>query len=370
MGEIRIPVSRPLVGDEEVEAVSRVIRSGRYASGPVVAKFENAFAEWNGSIYAVAVNSGTAALHIAMEAIGIGSGDEVVVPPLTFFATVSSVLYLGATPIFADIDQDDLCLSPDSVVDVLTDKTRCILPVHLFGASAKMDRLINIAEKRGISVIEDCAQAHGTTFHGKKVGSIGRAGAFSFFATKHMTTGEGGIITTDDEQVAKAALCLRNHGMEGRDDHIRLAYNNRMTEMGGAMGLVQLAKLDTLNERRIRNSQIILDSVRELDWAIVPVPDGNRTHTYFWCPVMVKPDSGRSIDELKEYLLSHGIGFRHRYVEPLYRQPVLRKVKAQKYDNIYLPVVERIAGNVIGLPNHPGLTEKERNRVIDALRGF
>ena len=157
-----------------------------------MAAFEEAFARWNGSKYAVAVSSGTAALHIAMEAMGIGPGDEVIVPPLTFFATVSSVLYLGATPVFADIDADDLCLSPVSVAEVITDKTRCILPVHLFGASAKMDMLLAIAEEWRIPVLEDCAQAHGTTFDGKKVGAIGKAGAFSFFATKHMTTGEGG----------------------------------------------------------------------------------------------------------------------------------------------------------------------------------
>lgn len=369
MTKITIPVAKPQVGQEEVDAVARVVRSGQYASGPEVAEFEREFAKWNGSEYAVAVSSGTAALHIAMEAIGVSPGDEVIVPPLTFFATVSSVLYLGATPVFADIDGDDLCLSPESVAEVVTEKTKCILPVHLFGASAKMDKLLSVADKHGVPILEDCAQAHGTTFGGRKVGSIGRAGAFSFFATKHMTTGEGGMVTTDDEGLAQAARSLRSHGMEGRDKHIRLAYNNRMTEMGGAMGGVQLAKLDGFNERRIANSKFIHDAARELDWAEIPVPSGNRTHTFFWCPIMVKPESGKCIDNLKQHLLLKGIGFRHRYTEPLYRQPVLADISPE-YAKLNLPNVERIAGNVIGLPNHPGLTSDERNIIVEALRTF
>ncbi|HDQ41908.1 MAG TPA: DegT/DnrJ/EryC1/StrS family aminotransferase [Desulfonatronum sp.] len=365
----KIDVARPFVGEEEAAVVREVLLSGQYTSGKRVRAFEEAFARWNGSQYAVAVSTGTAALHIALEGLGVGPGDEVIVPPLTFFATVSSVLYLRAVPVFADIDPDDLCLYPASVAEKITPRTRAVLPVHLFGAPARMDELLALAEKHGLLVLEDCAQAHGTEFGGRKVGSLGQAGAFSFFATKHMTTGEGGMITTDDPNLADLARRLRSHGMAGRDSHEHLAYNNRMTEMGGAMGLIQLAKLDELNDRRIAHSEYILDRIQDLEWARLPRPRHACKHTYFWCPVIVRPESGRSAEQLKAHLQAQGIGFRHRYAEPLYRQPVIRKLHPEAAEQ-HLPVVESVAGRVIGLPNHPGLGREELDRVVEAVRSF
>ena len=289
-----IQVAAPLVGEDEAKAVREVLLSGRYVSGLKVEAFEKAFAKYIGVQYGVAVNSGTAALHIALEALGVGRGDEVIVPPLTFFATVSSVLYLGAVPVFADIDLDGLCLSPESVLEKITPKTKAIVPVHLFGAAAKMKEFVEIGAEKGIPVLEDCAQAHGSEYSGKRVGGFGAAGAFSFFATKHMTTGEGGMITTNDRKLSELAKTIRNHGMEGRDDHVRLGYNNRMTEMEAAMGLVQLRKLDSFNAARIANSEYLLERIAELPWAVVPTPSGERIkHTYFWCPVMVNEEYGK-----------------------------------------------------------------------------
>jgi len=364
-----IKVAEPIVGEEEAEAVRQVLLSGNYVSGKKVAAFEAAFAEYIGTKYAVAVSNGTSALHIALEAMGIGQGDEVIVPPLTFFATVSSVLYLGAVPVFADLDPDDLCLSPESVKDKITPRTKAILPVHLFGAAAKMDKLLETADRHGIPVLEDCAQAHGTEYKGKKVGGIGRAGAFSFFATKHMTTGEGGMITTDDAGIVKTARIIRSHGMSGRDDHIRLGYNNRMTEMEAAMGLVQLKKLDELNGKRIKNSEYLLSRAKELPWAQIPVPGKVVKHTYFWCPIMVRPDSGKTIQGLKDHLKTNGIEFRQRYQAPLYKQPVMQKIDPA-YAGLRLPNVEKVAGQVIGLPNHPGLTADKLERIVTVLRRF
>jgi len=364
-----INVAKPFVGEDEAEAVRQVLLSGQYASGPKVDDFERAFADYIGTEYAVAVSSGTAALYIALEAMGVGKGDEVIVPPMTFFATVSSVLYLGATPVFADIDLDDLCISPESVKDKFSKKTKAIIPVHLFGASAKMDDLLNIAVSHNIPVLEDCAQAHGTEFNTRKVGSIGVAGAFSFFATKHMTTGEGGMITTSDSNLMEICKTLRNHGMSGRDDHVRLGFNNRMTEMEAAMGLVQLNKLDELNEKRIKNSEYLLDSLRKLHWAHVPVLKSKVKHTYFWCPVMVRQDFGKTIDDFKKHLIKNQIGFRRRYNEPIYKQPVLKKMGLD-YSGLYLPNVEKIAGQVIGLPNHAGLTDTQLARIVDVLIKF
>jgi len=364
-----IKVAIPQVDEREVEAVREVLLSGNYVSGAKVKKFEDRFAEYIGTRYAVAVSNGTAALHIALEAFGISKNDEVIVPPMTFFATISSVLYLGAKPVFADIDIDDLCLSPQSIEDKITSKTKAIIPVHLFGAASKMEGLIQIAQNNNLTIVEDCAQAHGTEYNGEKVGSIGNAGAFSFFATKHMTTGEGGMITTNDENVANQCKIIRSHGMTGRDDHIRLGYNHRMTEMEAAMGLVQLNKLDQFNNKRIENSEYIISAIKELPWAEVPVPTHQVKHTYFWCPLMVKASSGQSIKALKEHLTSQKIGFRQRYIEPLYKQPVLKKLGLD-YSKVHLPNAEKISGNIIGLPNHPGLTRDDLDRIIATIYAF
>jgi dTDP-4-amino-4,6-dideoxygalactose transaminase len=365
-----IKVATPLVGEEEVDAVREVLFSGQYVSGAKVESFEKKFAEYIGVNHAVAVSSGTAALHVALQAIGVSKGDEVIVPPLTFFATVSSVLYVGGVPVFADIDLDDLCLSPEDVEEKVTPRTKAIIPVHLFGAAAKMTALLRLSEKCGIPLLEDCAQAHGTEYGGKKIGGFGAAGAFSFFATKHITTGEGGIITTNHHDLAESAKVIRNHGMMGRDEHVVLGFNNRMTEMEAAMGLVQLKKLDTFNAARIDKSEYLLEEAKKLPWAIVPVPSRKRVkHTYFWCPLMVKESSGKSIEQLKEHLSQNKVGFRQRYQEPLYRQSVLRNV-GMDYSNVSLPNVEKVAGKIIGLPNHPGLTKEDLERIVAVLNSF
>ncbi|MDY6953814.1 MAG: DegT/DnrJ/EryC1/StrS family aminotransferase [Thermodesulfobacteriota bacterium] len=359
----------PHVGEEEVAAVRDVLLSGRYVSGPKVEEFERRFAEFIGSRYAVAVSSGTAALHIALEALGVGKGDEVIVPPLTFFATVSSVLYLGAVPVFADIDSDDLCLSAESSENHITPKTKAIVPVHLFGAAARMDAFAALSSKYDIPIVEDCAQAHGTEHDGNKVGAIGNAGAFSFFATKHMTTGEGGMITTNSGPIAELCKILRNHGMTDRDTHERLGFNNRMTEMEAAMGLVQLEKLNQLNERRISNSLYLMEGIKQLPWARVPLPRYNTKHTFFWCPLIVDPLSDKTVEGLKDHLRENGIGFRHRYSEPLYRQPALKSVGLD-YSKTFFPNVEAVTGRIIGLPNHPGLTQEDLDRIVDVLTTF
>lgn len=365
-----IKVATPNVGEDEVNAVRDVLLSGNYVSGAKVEAFEKRFAEYIGVRHAVAVNSGTAALHIALESMGIGEGDEVIVPPLTFFATISSVLYLRAVPTFADIDLDDLCLSPQSVAAKITPHTKAIIPVHLFGAAAKMDDLILIAKKYKIPILEDCAQAHGTEYKGQKVGSIGKAGIFSFFATKHMTTGEGGAITTNDDEIAEKARLIRNHGMSGRDQHVVLGFNNRMTEIEAAIGLIQLGKLDHLNARRIANSEYLIAELSKLKWAKIPGLNKHDKHTYFWCPLMVDENkSDKKFEDLKTLLRKNKIGFRQRYQEPLYKQAVFQKVGLD-YSRLYLPNVETVAGKILGLPNHPGLSNSELDRILSVLQKF
>ncbi len=376
-----IRVGKPFVGEEEIAAAAEVMRSGRLAAGPRADEFERRFAEYLGCRHVVALNSGTAALHLSLAALGIGPGDEVIVPPLTFFSTVASVLHQGAVPVFADIEETSLCLDPEDVKRRLTSRTRAVLVVHLFGDAADMNGLGEVAAGSGVALIEDAAQAHGTEHRDRKVGGIGDVGVFSFYATKHMTTGEGGALATDRDDLADRARALRNHGMSDADTHRWLGYNYRMPEVAAAIGLVQLGKLETLNAKRIANSRRLLDKIAGMNLPGIRVlPERPHVrHTYFWCPILI--DEGRlgmTAGELAARLLELGVETRSRYREPLYKQPILQPERGShslgrfagtlpRYGELCLPVAERVAGNVLGLPNHPGLGPADLGRVADAL---
>lgn len=374
-----VKVASPLLGDDEYEAVKTVLESGQYVSGARVAEFEQQFADYVGADHAVAVNSGTAAIHAALDAVGIGPGDEVIVPSLTFFSTIAAVIHQAAVPILADISLDNFCLDPDAVARCITPRTRAIMPVHYFGHAAEMDDINAIAGEHQLYVIEDAAQAHGTKYRGRMAGALGDFGAFSFFATKHMTTGEGGAVTTNNAEWAARMRQFRNHGMTGRHDHGLLGYNYRMTEMAAAIGSIQLGKLDSLNAARIRNSEHIIERIKDIPWLQTPKIGSHVKHTYFWCHILIDEEGlGFSTQELIERLREAGIETRNRYVEPLYRQPVLTKnippiLKLSAGDNLpdysslHHPGAERAAGKIIGLPNRPDMTEEEINAVVDAL---
>lgn len=379
-----IKVAVPLVGEDEIAAVADVLRSGRYVQGPRVKEFEEEFAAYIGTKYAIATNSGTAALHIAQAAMGIGPGDEVIVPALTFFSTVTSVIHNNAIPVFSDIDSQIYCLDPGDVKKRITKRTRAVIPVHLYGHPAEMDQIVEIAHAHDLSVIEDAAQAHGAEYRGRKVGSIGEAGCWSFYATKNITTGEGGMITTDDSALAEKARMIRNHGMSSRDDHEVLGYNYRMNEIAAAIGLVQLSKLDKLNEIRTRNSQYLLKELESVDWLEPAQQESYVKHAFFWCPVRVYEERlGMTTKDLVVTLRERGVEVRHRYVAPLYKQPMLLKQKAYPkkcpfscpfygkeidYSRFSCPNTERIAGKMIGLPNHPGLKKEELDKIILTIR--
>lgn len=380
-----IKVAEPLIGKEEIDAVSEVLLSGMYVSGKKVKAFEERFAAYLDVKHAIAVSNGTAALHTALAALNIGPGDEVVAPAMTFFSTITAILHQNAVPVFADVDEN-YCLDPDSFQKVITPLTKAVIPVHLFGHPAQMDRILEICEKHGIHVVEDCAQAHGAAFKGKKVGGIGTVGAFSFFATKNITTGEGGMITTNHDEIAKQARLIRSHGMINRDDHIVLGYNYRMTEMEGALGLVQLSRLDEFNTARNANSLYLLERLKNVPWLHIQDIKSHITHAWFWCPIRIDEEkSGKSTMEFVSYLHENGIGVRHRYQEPLYKQEMLLKQRfypkgcplscpfyqnKQDYEKIYLENAEQFAGKLVGLPNHPKLTKDQLNRIIDIVTSF
>ena len=382
-----IKVSVPLTGEEEAAVVKDVILSGNFVSGINVVRFEEEFASYIGVNTAAAVNSGTAALHLALALLDVGPGDEVIVPPLTFMSTITAVFHQNAIPVFADIDKDSFCISPEDIRKRITTRTKAIIPVHLYGNSAEMDEIMCIAEEYNLYVIEDCAQAHGTEYKGKKVGSIGHMGIFSFFATKHMTTGEGGIITSNNEDWIKKARIIRSHGLINRDEHICLGYNYRMNEMAAAMGLVQLSKIDYFNEQRTKNSLFLLKELgrKNSKWFRIPELSKDIKHTFFWCPLIVNTENGFSTKDVVEKLKERGVEVRQRYQEPLYKQKVLQELSAYpngcpftcqpesnipEYKSLNLPNVEALAGNIIGLPNHPGLIKEDLTFIINVVRGL
>ena len=374
-----IKVASPQIGIEEIDAVAEVLLSGNYVSGAKVAEFERQFAAYVGTAHAVAFNSGTASLHAALMASGVGPGDEVVVPALTFFSTITSVIHQNAVPVLADISPDNFSLCPESFERCISPRTRAVIPVHYLGHAAEMDAIRTLAEEKKIAVIEDCAQAHGTTYRGQRVGSIGQIGAFSFFATKHMTTGEGGAATTDSSEWAEKMRMFRNHGMQGRDSHEVLGYNYRMTEIAAAIGIVQLGKMERLNAARVRHSESLISRLTDIPWLTLPSVPGHVGHTYFWCHVLVDEDQlSMTTRDLIGRLREEGVEVRNRYIEPLYKQPlltsnvppILKLVAGDRlpaYGEMFLPNVEAIAGKVIGLPNRPDMTEDEMDRVADVL---
>lgn len=384
MNEKFIKVAVPITGEEEAAAVREVILTGNFVSGKIVKEFEEKFSDYIGVKYAAAVNNGTAALHIALAVLEIGPGDEVIVPPLTFMSTATAVFHQNAIPVFADIDRESFCISPEDVRKRINERTKAIIPVHLFGNSADMDEIMRIAKEYNLYVIEDCAQAHGTQYNGRKVGSIGHIGVFSFFATKHMTTGEGGMITSNNEEWIKKAQIIRSHGMANRDDHVMLGYNYRMNEMAAAMGLVQLNKLDDFNRQRIKNSLYILNKLAEGNskWYRIPKFPENIKHTFFWCPLIIRVDEGYKTSDVVKRLREKGVEVRQRYQEPLYKQKVMldyspyprgcpfacRPEKdVPDYRGMYLPNVELMAGNIIGLPNHPALKIEDMDYIVETV---
>ena len=384
MGETDlIKVAEPCVGEEELAGLKEVLFSGRYLQGPKVKEFENKFADYCTTKYAIATNSGTAALHLALASYGVGPGDEVIVPALTFFSTATSVIHQNAIPIFADIDLETYTIEVEDLEKRITDKTKAIIPVHLYGHPAEMEEINKIAEEHDLVVIEDCAQAHGAEYKGKKVGAIGDCGCFSFFATKNITTAEGGIITTDNKKIVEEAKKIRSHGMIDRDNHSVLGYNYRMNEFEASMGLVQLKKLDKFNSNRKENSLYLYENLKDIKWLKIPNIKPYVEHAFFWCPIQIDEEKlGMSTKHLREQLMEEGVETRHRYNSPLNMQKMLLDKNAYPrgcpfscpfygkkidYSSFSYLNAKNIAGKMLGLPNHPKLKKEDLTKIIQVL---
>ncbi|HUX98107.1 MAG TPA: DegT/DnrJ/EryC1/StrS family aminotransferase, partial [Candidatus Deferrimicrobium sp.] len=299
----------PVMGEEEIDAVVDVLKSKRLSllSGKKVKKFEKEFAKYIGTSDAIAVNSGTAALHVALAAIGIGPGDEIIVPPFTFVATATAVLHQNAIPIFADIDPKTYCINPEEIKKVITPKTKGIIPVHLFGHPADMDPILEIAQKYNLFVIEDACQAHGAEYKGKRVGSIADLGCFSFYESKNMMTGEGGIITTNNPELAEAARLIRHHGEPSWYVYDRLGYNYRMNEMEAALGLVQLKKLEKLNAIRIDFANYLTENLKNVDGIQVPYVSKDVKHVFHAYAPLIEPEKLNVSKDLFLEKLNEGV---------------------------------------------------------------
>jgi dTDP-4-amino-4,6-dideoxygalactose transaminase len=352
-----IPPARPEIGEEEIEAAVRVLRSGMVVQGPEVAGFEDEFAALVDGRHCVAVNSGTSALLLALVGLGIGGGDEVIVPSFTFAATANAVRLTGATPVFADIDPETFCLDPASVSAVIGPRTAAIMPVHLYGHPAAMDEFARLAARHGLAVVEDAAQAHLASLHGRAVGTFGAVAAFSFYPTKNLGgPGDGGMVTTSDARLAERLRLLRSHGSRTAYVHEEIGLNSRLDDLQAAVLRVKLPHLDAWNERR-RAAASRYRSALAGRPIVAPVELRDAHHIYHHFTVRC-PDRAETAKRLD----ARGIASAVYYPRALHQQPAYAK-----YANGPLPHAERAAAEVLSVPVHPWLTEDEVLRVERAL---
>lgn len=360
---MKINISQPDITQEEIEAVREVLLSGILASGPKVEEFEKEFATFIGTKFAIATNSGTSALMIALQALGIGRGDEVITVPFSFIATTNAILYTGAEPVFVDISEEDFNLAPKLLESALSERTKAVLVVHLYGQPANMDPIMEFVRKHGLYLIEDACQAHGAAYMGKRVGSFG-VGAFSFYPTKNMTTGEGGMVTTDDPEVYKKAIILRNHGQTKRYYHEILSYNFRMTDIAAAIGLVQLKKLEKNNQKRKKNAEFFLKKLQGLEGIILPKIFPGREHVWHQFTIRVSQGAKISRDGLAEFLHNNGVSTGIYYPLPIHLQKSMANGK--KWGEF--PVSLRVSREVLSLPVHPKLREEDLNFIVEKVQ--
>lgn len=356
-----IPPAKPLIGDEEREAVDRVLRSGMLAQGPEVAAFEEEFGTHFGLGRAcVAVNSGTSGLHLGLLASGVGAGTEVIVPSFTFAATCNSVALTGATPVFADISADDFCLDPAAVEAAVTDRTVGIMPVHLYGHPAKMPQLQEVADKHGLAIFEDAAQAHGAALDGTPVGAFGQFAMFSLYPTKNMTSGEGGMVSVADAETERLMRLYRNQGMERQYHNEVVGFNTRMTDIHAAIGRVQLTKVGAWTKARQENAAYLSANLEGV--TAPPVADG-AVHVYHQYTVRVPEDRDGLAKALRE---EYNVGSGMFYPVPNHQ---LKPFAGNTVDSD-LPETMKAAAECLSLPVHPSLSQSDLERIVTAVNAL
>jgi UDP-2-acetamido-2-deoxy-ribo-hexuluronate aminotransferase len=347
------------IKDEVFSVLAEILESSQYILGPKVSEFEKKIANYHGVHEAIGVASGTDALHLSIDALGIGEGDEVITTPFTFFATIEAILYTGATPVYVDIEPDTLNIDASQIEANITEKTKAILPVHLFGHPADMGKILDIAKKYRLKVIEDCAQSFGAEVNGKKVGSLGNAGCFSLYPSKNLGGyGDGGMIILNDLRVADTIRELRNHGSKGSYRHKRVGFNSRLDEIQAGILLIKLMHIDTYNKKRRQNAalynNLLSDKVR------CPVEKKGTYHVFHQYTIM-----SHKRDEIHQRLKENGVSSVIYYPIPLHLQEALRFLGYQKGD---FPIAEKASQEVLSLPMYPELEESTIIKIAETIR--
>jgi dTDP-4-amino-4,6-dideoxygalactose transaminase len=364
-----INISKPIIGKEEINAVVSVMKSGMIVQGPKTAELEVTFAKYCKTKYAVALNSGTAAIHAGLYALGITKGDEVITSPFTFVASANPIVMLGGKVIFADISEEDFNLDPREVEKKITQKTKAILPIDLYGQIYDYNNIKKIAKKHKIKILEDACQAHGAEQGRKKAGVFGNVSAFSLYATKNMMSGEGGLITTDSKEIMEKCKRFRHHGQSEKTkyEYWDMGYNYRLTDLCATIAIEQLKKIDTFNVRRISNAQRLSEGLRGIRGLILPCVKKDNKHVFHQYTIRITDDFKSSRDKFINYLKKSGIDCGVYYPKPLHLHPHFVKMGYKEGD---FPVAENMSKQVLSLPVHPSLTAKEIQFIVSKIKGY
>ena len=361
-----IPLARPFIGKEEIDSVNEVLKSGILSIGPKAEEFERDFSKAVGCKYAVAVSSGTAALHLCMRAIGIKKNDEVITSPFSFVASANCVLYENGTPIFSDIDSKTYNIDPAEIKKAITQKTKALLPVHIFGHPCDMDPIMEIAEKNNLPVVEDACESLYAKYKGKNAGTFGLASTFAFYPNKQITTGEGGMICTNDKEVYDLCRSLRNQGRGEKDEwlqHDKIGYNYRLDEMSCALGIVQLKKIDYIVKKRADIAEKYGKELDDSDDVVLPYTTPNAKHSWFVYVIRLKGSINR--DKVMKMLNQNGIATKP-YLPSIHLQPIYRKLF--KYNEGSFPVSEKASKSTLALPFYIGISDEDIGIVCDELK--
>ncbi len=362
-----IPISQVILGADEEALVLEVLRSGMLAQGPKVAELERMFADLTSTSHAIAVTSGTTALVLAIEALRLEPGDEVITSPFTFAATLNAILEAGATARFADIDPATFGVTAATLEPSTGPRTRALMPVHLYGLAGGIEAISTLGAAHEWTVIEDAAQAHGAAVDGRPVGSFG-IGCFSLYGTKNVTTGEGGMITLDDDELADRMRVLRNQGMRQRYQYEVPGHNYRMTDLQAAVGIPQMARLETINAARRSNAARLVEGLDGIEGFIVPSTPTGHDHVWHQFTVRVTAAARRSRDELVEALTERGIGCGIYYPKLVHDYDCYRAHPRVRIDET--PVAAEVVDQVLSLPVHPGLSSTDVDQVIETVRSL